>query len=88
VVLSPLVRWLEDEEANLSPRQRKELDALDDLDTFFPLPLTTRTIQPPPYSGQDPEWHEYIKISKNKALQKQIRGETIVCRRHRTAVKY
>lgn len=76
----------------MSPRERKKVDAGDpeaqNPDSFLPLPLTTRTIQPPPYSGQDPEWHEYIRISKNKALKKQIRGETTVYWRHRTAAKY
>lgn len=74
VVFSPLYAWLEEEEKHLTPRQLKELSE-EDLDTFIPLPLTMRSVQPPPYSGQDPEWQEFVRISRDMPYQERMRSE-------------
>lgn len=73
VVFSPLYAWLEEEEKHLTPRQLKELSE-EDLDTFIPLPLTMRSVQPPPYSGQDPEWQEFVRISRDMPYQERMRS--------------
>ncbi|KAK3937507.1 hypothetical protein QBC46DRAFT_267321 [Diplogelasinospora grovesii] len=72
VVLLPLARALEEAEKN-DPTSQDELDELDSL--FIPFPLTTRMLEPQPYSGSDPEWREFIKIAKNKELQTKIRQD-------------
>lgn len=75
VVLSPVARWVEDEEEKLTAEERKALEEGTDATAFIAFPLTTHAVQPPPYSGRDPEWLEFVKLSKNKALQQRIRGE-------------
>ena len=71
VVLGSLSKALdslaEDEEQG-EEEDEEELEPI-----FIPLPFTTRQIDPPPYSGKDPEWREFIKASKDKDLQKKLR---------------
>lgn len=74
VVMSPIARWLEDEIENMTAEERKALDEPAP-DLFIPFPLTTRAVQPPPYSGRDPEWREFVKLSNNRPLLEKIRGE-------------
>ncbi|KAL1867359.1 hypothetical protein VTK73DRAFT_4206 [Phialemonium thermophilum] len=73
VVLSPLVRWAEELEDQLSPEERKRLDEAEPI--FIALPLTTRIVQPPPYSITDPEWKQYVDIARNSRLQASIRRD-------------
>lgn len=40
---------------------------------FIPLPLTTKMVKQPPYRGSDPEWIEFIRVSKDKELQTAVR---------------
>ncbi|KAB5549598.1 hypothetical protein GE09DRAFT_1223418 [Coniochaeta sp. 2T2.1] len=75
VVLSPVARWVEDEEEKLTTEERKALDEASDATAFIALPFTTHAVQPPPYSGRDPEWREFVKLSKNKALLQRIRDD-------------
>jgi hypothetical protein len=75
VVLSPLARWVEDEEDKLSLEDRKALEEDLDATAFIPFPLTTQAVQPPPYAGRDPEWLEFVKLSKNQPLQQKMRGK-------------
>lgn len=48
----------------------------DDDEAFFPFPLTTRLVPQPPYAGSDPEWQQFVKVAKDKALQENIRSRT------------
>lgn len=73
VVLSPLEKFSEEVEENMDEETRKELEERGD-SIFIPFPGTIKQIQPPPYSGSDPEWQEYIKFSKDPALGKRVRG--------------
>jgi hypothetical protein len=75
VVLSPVARWVENEEERMTPQERKALEEGADATAFIAFPFTTHTVQPPPYSGRDPEWVEFVKLAKNKSLLKKIRGE-------------
>ncbi|KAH8905798.1 hypothetical protein BR93DRAFT_928371 [Coniochaeta sp. PMI_546] len=75
VVLSPVARWVEDEEEKLTAEERKALEEGADAAAFIPFPLTTHAVQPPPYSGRDPEWLEFVKLSKNKPLLQRIRDD-------------
>lgn len=76
VVLSPVARWVEDEQEKLTAEERKALEEGPDVAAFIPFPLTTYAVQPPPYSGRDPEWLEFVKLSKNKPLNQRIRGKS------------
>lgn len=73
VVIAPFVEWSRKELDKLSPEELQKLD--EESDRFFvPLPFTTRKIEQRPYRGTDPEWQEFIKLSKDIALQKNIRS--------------
>jgi hypothetical protein len=48
-----------------------EQDFLDDV--FIPFPLTTKRLAPQPYKGTDPEWHEFVRIAKDKDLQTKLK---------------
>jgi hypothetical protein len=41
---------------------------------FIPFPLTTKLHPPEPYSVRSPEWLEFVRISRDKKLQRVIRG--------------
>jgi hypothetical protein len=40
---------------------------------FIPFPLTTKRHPPEPYSASDPEWKEFIRISKDANELKEMR---------------
>jgi len=42
---------------------------------FIPFPGTVKQLPPKPYAGNSPEWQEFIKLSKDIALQNQIRTD-------------
>ncbi|KAK4176370.1 hypothetical protein QBC36DRAFT_329495 [Triangularia setosa] len=70
-VAGPLVKLLENEDL---------LDNMpedEDLDIFIPFPLTTERHEPQPYSGKDPEWQEFVRLSKDKATLDKIRRDTV-----------
>ncbi|KAI0158183.1 hypothetical protein GGR57DRAFT_38515 [Xylariaceae sp. FL1272] len=39
---------------------------------YFPFPGTTKSHEPQPYRGSDPEWQTFVKISKDKPLKDSI----------------
>lgn len=41
---------------------------------FLGFPFTTNQEKRKPYRGSDPEWKEFIKFSKDKALARKIKG--------------
>ncbi|KAM7202189.1 hypothetical protein V8F33_002906 [Rhypophila sp. PSN 637] len=73
LVISPLGKAAEDL-AQIAPQEKEEDD---DSDLFFPLPLTTREVIPPPYSREDPEWAEFVKISKDKDYIRHMRTSLV-----------
>jgi hypothetical protein len=72
-----MFRWLEDEVQNLPPEERKALEEEEEQRpaAFIAFPFTTHAVKPPPYSRRDPEWLEFVKLSKDKSLLKKIRSE-------------
>jgi hypothetical protein len=52
-------------------------DEEDEEPRFIPFPLTTVQHEPEPYTLDDPEWKEFVRISRDKAFQKQMRGRLL-----------
>ncbi|EMR70931.1 hypothetical protein UCREL1_2029 [Eutypa lata UCREL1] len=79
-VFGTLGHWLDEQEAQMTEKERKELD--DEVEPFFiPLPFTTHQVEPLPYRGSDPEWQAFIKVSKNPALIREIEVKlATICR--------
>ncbi|KAK1986868.1 hypothetical protein LZ30DRAFT_241583 [Colletotrichum cereale] len=76
-VLNPFFRHVDREYENLSVAEKKALDEEMDEETepwFIPFPFTTKSVSQPPYKGSDPEWQQFLKISKDKVAQQQIRS--------------
>ena len=70
-VFGTLGDWLDEQEAQMTEKERKELD--DEIEPFIiPLPFTTKQVEPLPYRGSDPEWQTFIKVSKNHALVRDL----------------
>jgi hypothetical protein len=49
-------------------------DDEDEEPFFIPTPFTVRSVRSEPYSGSDPEWQAFIKVSKDRDLQERIMG--------------
>lgn len=73
LVLSPVVKWLDENEKELTAHERKEMIEVEPL--FIALPFTIRAKEPPPYTSNDPEWKEFVKISRDRKLQRKLRGK-------------
>jgi hypothetical protein len=54
--------------------EQKTVKTQDDDPAFIPLPLTTKKYPPQPYSQRSPEWQTFIKLSKDRELQRKIRS--------------
>ncbi|KAF4834529.1 hypothetical protein CGCTS75_v003105 [Colletotrichum tropicale] len=77
-VLNPFFRHVDREYESLSAAEKKALDEEMDEETepwFIPFPFTTKQVSQPPYKGTDPEWRQYVRISKDKELQNHIRAD-------------
>lgn len=78
--------WVDEEEMTEAERQELEDEAEDSIvipiEGFIPLPGSTRTVQPLPYRSTDPEWREFLKISRDRSLGSSIRASLaeIACR--------
>ncbi|KAL2150921.1 hypothetical protein VTH82DRAFT_6019 [Thermothelomyces myriococcoides] len=62
----------------VSPAPELEDMAIDDHEDeplFIPLPGTTKRHPPQPYRGHDPEWQEFVRISKDHELQRKIKHD-------------
>ncbi|KAK2027582.1 hypothetical protein LX32DRAFT_592412 [Colletotrichum zoysiae] len=78
VVLNPFFRHVDREYESLSTAEKKELD--EELDEeaepwFIPFPFTTKSVTQPPYKSSDPEWQQYVQLSKDSKAQFQIRNQ-------------
>lgn len=56
------------------------------VDIFIPFPLTTERHEPQPYSGKDPEWREFVRLSKDKERLDQIRSKWQITLHHLPAL--
>lgn len=57
----------------LEDQMEKEEEEGDDV-IFIPLLGTTKEIPPKPYRGTDPEWQEFVTLSKDAKLMARIKG--------------
>ncbi|KZL79049.1 hypothetical protein CI238_06847, partial [Colletotrichum incanum] len=76
-VLNPFFRHVDREYENLSAAEKKALDEEMEEEAepwFIPFPFTTKSVSQPPYKASDPEWQQFIKLSKDKEAQQQIRS--------------
>lgn len=71
LVLDPLVKAVEE-----LPEVEVEHDDDDDDEIFIALPLTTQEVKPPPYSAKDPEWAEFVRISKDQPLRQKMKSKS------------
>ncbi|KAI1827463.1 hypothetical protein F4861DRAFT_536027 [Xylaria intraflava] len=58
---------------DMTEEEQKEFEEEDLAPIFIPFPGFTRTIEPSPYRSTDPEWQTFLKVSRNRALQRTIR---------------
>ncbi|KAI1638400.1 hypothetical protein F4809DRAFT_261694 [Biscogniauxia mediterranea] len=86
-VFGTLGSWLDEQEAQLTENERKELDEELSEPLFIPFPGTTKVVEPPPYRGSDPEWRTFIKINKDDARVRAIQNDLAELVR-RTAVAH
>ncbi|KAJ8124918.1 hypothetical protein O1611_g8722 [Lasiodiplodia mahajangana] len=68
IILTHYLVVLLDENAVEFTEEEVEEEEDDDEPLFIPFPGFTRTIEPLPYRGSDPEWETYVKVSRNEAL--------------------
>ncbi|RKF62803.1 hypothetical protein OnM2_030042 [Erysiphe neolycopersici] len=68
-VLGPLEQAVDD------PDLAELEDEIQQQPLFFPLPLTWKEIKQASYRGSDPEWQEFIKLSKQQDVIQQIRRD-------------
>ncbi|KAI1496982.1 hypothetical protein F5X99DRAFT_398393 [Biscogniauxia marginata] len=64
-VFGTLGNWLDEQVAQMTEKERKELDEEMSEPLFIPFPGTTKMVEPLPYRSTDPEWRTFIKISKD-----------------------
>ncbi|TDZ39953.1 hypothetical protein CTRI78_v010402 [Colletotrichum trifolii] len=78
-VLNPFLRHVDKEYDSLSAAEKKALDEEMDEEEiepwFIPFPFTTKRVTQPPYKATDPEWQQFVRISKDKKLQQQMRSD-------------
>ncbi|EFQ33646.1 uncharacterized protein GLRG_08575 [Colletotrichum graminicola M1.001] len=77
-VLNPFFRHVDREYESLSVAEKKALDEEMDEEAepwFIPFPFTTKSVDQPPYKGSDPEWEQFLKISRDKETQLQMRSQ-------------
>lgn len=72
IVLVPLDKAITKAVKGLPAVEDDGKDAVQSI--FMPFPLTTKKIRPPPYSGRDPEWQAFIKLSKDKEANTSMRS--------------
>ncbi|KAI1165704.1 hypothetical protein F5B18DRAFT_609429 [Nemania serpens] len=77
VITRTLLVWVDEEEMTEAERQELEDEVAESvvipIEGFIPFPGSTRTVQPMPYRNTDPEWREFLKISRDRTLSLSIR---------------
>lgn len=76
-MLDTLWAWLDQQDEQLTKKEREEMeeDMLEPL--FIPLPFTTKVVASEPYRSTDPEWKTFIRVNKNKELVRSIQRKRI-----------
>ncbi|KAK4160171.1 hypothetical protein QBC43DRAFT_325792 [Cladorrhinum sp. PSN259] len=79
VILAPFQKFWDEHAEELEEERRRQIaknDGEEEVLLFIPFPLTLEKFDPQPYTGRDPEWQEFVRISKDRALLNKIRQET------------
>jgi len=77
VVFEPLYKWWDEHGEELQEERRrtqKKDDGEEEVLLFIPFPLTLERFEPQPYTGRDPEWLEFVRISKDRDMLDKIRS--------------
>jgi len=77
IVFEPFYKWWDEHGEELEEERRrtqKNDDGEEEVLLFIPFPLTLEKFEPQPYTGRDPEWQEFVRISKDRALLDRIRS--------------
>lgn len=78
LVIDPLSDWLEQEYEALSEEDKDQIAKESEEDggdlLFLPFPFTKKLVQEPPYRSSDPEWAMFLKVNKDRKLQREIKG--------------
>lgn len=70
LVLGPLDKAAEEASQHISEEEFQEAEQ----PLFIPFPGTAKQLPLVPYKGTDPEWKEFIKISKDQKLMEKVKG--------------
>ncbi|KAI1191763.1 hypothetical protein F5B17DRAFT_380845 [Nemania serpens] len=77
IIMRNILVWVDEEEMTEAERQEIEDEEAATItiriEGFIPLPGTTRMVPSLPYRSSDPEWREFLKISRDQALGLSIR---------------
>ncbi|KAI5923924.1 hypothetical protein F4810DRAFT_666556 [Camillea tinctor] len=74
-VFGTLGNWLDEQEAQMTEKERKELDEEMSEPLFIPFPGTIRMVEPMPYRSTDPEWRTFIKLNRDRDRVRAIQGD-------------
>lgn len=72
LVLSPLDKAAEEASKHIPDEEFQEVEA----PLFIPFPGTTKQLPAIPYKGTDPEFQEFIRLSKDAKLLDKLRGSS------------
>jgi hypothetical protein len=78
--LAPFQKFWDEHAEELEEERRRQMakdDGEEEVLLFIPFPLTLEKFDPQPYTGRDPEWQEFVRISKDRALLNNIRRELL-----------
>ncbi|KAI0517162.1 hypothetical protein F5B22DRAFT_636081 [Xylaria bambusicola] len=73
IVTRALIVLVKEVDIELTEEELQELEDEEAEPLFIPFPGFTQTVEPVPFRSSDPEWREYIKVSRNQALLSSIR---------------
>ncbi|KAI0383595.1 hypothetical protein F5Y04DRAFT_28726 [Hypomontagnella monticulosa] len=73
-VFGTISEWLDEQDAQLTKKEREEMEEEMLEPIFIPLPFTTRGVASPPYRSTDPEWQAFVRINKNRDLTRRIQA--------------
>ncbi len=71
-VIIPYANWLDQQVSELGDEEQTEETLADSESVFIAFPFTIKAVQSDFYRATDTEWLEYVKISKDKTLQKKV----------------
>ncbi|KAK4231639.1 hypothetical protein QBC38DRAFT_200785 [Podospora fimiseda] len=79
VVLAPFYKFWDEHAEELEEERRKQMaknNGEEEVLMFIPFPLTLEKFDARPYNGRDPEWQEFVRISRDKEFLVKVREDT------------